>query len=200
MRRLGIGEWFGRLFHTIPIEERKVLARIAKQSIKKANQPCPFRSQEGITIICNKKGGVCSFRYYDKDDANVVQPASGPDGGLITFCPARFSQDQLVHRWVGEKLINTTTPTIVTELNFLIQKGKDEIGDDETDDHKAVGRIDAVLVNQDVSPMSWCAIEMQSVYFSGPSMTTEFDSLMSMRKNDGVIISVENPSAVLPVN
>jgi hypothetical protein len=37
-----------------------------------------------------------------------------------------------------------------------------------------VGRIDKVLVNAEANSLSWCALEMQAVYFSGRSTENDF--------------------------
>ena len=46
-------------------------------------------------------------------------------------------------------------------------------------DPDAVGQIDMVLLNEAVTPTTWCALEIQAVYFSGPGMTSQFSLLKS---------------------
>lgn len=120
---------------------------------------------------CNKKGGVCSIRMYVKNAEGRVYVADEPDGELRTVCPNRFKQDQLIYRWVGGELIGSEQPIILGEIGFL-----EPIGERESRGRGDVGRIDNVLVYPDTSNLRWCALETQSVYFSGDSMTREFEA------------------------
>ena len=117
---------------------------------------------------CTKRGGVCSFRYYEDADGEAV-PVSGAEAGLRVLCPRRFEEDMTVFQWVGETVLGTSSPDIATEIGFLRAE------DGNTD----VGRIDMVLANQKAGSQSfdWCALEIQAVYFSGRSMNDEFRSI-----------------------
>ena len=109
-----------------------------------------------------KRGGVCSLRLYGESAGVAVQIEQE---GLRTLCPLRFEEDSEVLRWVGEVILGTQSPRIVTQVGFL----RDETGGSD------VGRIDMVLVNDPPGPsFDWCALEMQAVYFSGASMEKEF--------------------------
>jgi hypothetical protein len=122
---------------------------------------------------CTKKGGVCSFRSYE-DAEGVATPILDAQADLRVLCPRRFEEDKTIFQWVGETVLGTPDPDIATEVGFLRAEGGDA----------DVGRIDMVLVNQEVYPgaLNWCALEIQAVYFSGRSMGEEFRSI---RNYDG---------------
>ena len=102
-----------------------------------------------------KRGGVCSLRLYGESAGAASQIEQE---GLRTLCPLRFEEDSEVLRWVGEVILGTQSPRIVTQVGFL----RGETGGSD------VGRIDMVLVNDPPGPsFDWCALEMQAVYFSG---------------------------------
>jgi hypothetical protein len=115
---------------------------------------------------CNKKGGVCSLRQFAQDGQRTVVAKGEP----VTTCPIRFLQGNLITRWVGETLLGTSTPLVISELPFLMGGIQ---GDDEAD-QEAVGKIDEVLVNAEGGGLRWCALEIQAVYFSGSSMENDF--------------------------
>jgi hypothetical protein len=170
--RYGIGEWYGRLFSSLASDDRRWLANL--QRLGKRDRPpmaCPFRSTSERDIPCTKEGGVFSLRLYRKDaETNFVSPAPGD---LVTTCPYRFLEAGRIFAWIGEELLGDTNPKVVTEIPFLQRSA-----DGETRD---VGRIDHVLVHPAPGPMRWCALEMQAVYFSGPSMAKEFSMLRRSR-------------------
>jgi hypothetical protein len=91
-------------------------------------------------------------------------------GEPVITCPSRFLEGDLVVRWVGEVLLGTSTPVVISELPFLM--GEVEAAAEAEPD--AVGKIDKVLVNPDGDVLKWCALEMQAVYFSGMSMENDF--------------------------
>lgn len=156
-RRFGIGEWYGRSFLQLSASERKALAET------KTKQACPFRSGGGD---CSKRGGVCSFRYYEEDDGIAI-PIVGE--GLRVLCPRRFEEGDDVFEWVGETILGTPNPSVAKEVGFL--RSDDNGGD--------VGRIDMVLANEESNRtrLDWCALEIQAVYFSGSAMGEEFRAI-----------------------
>ena len=157
-RRFGIGEWYGHSFVDLTQDKRRAYATGT------GSHTCPFRMGGGR---CTKRGGVCSFRSYEDDDG-VAIPVSGAEAGLRVLCPRRFEEDMTIFRWVGETVLGTSTPDIATEIGFLRAE------DGDTD----VGRIDMVLANQTcTATLSWCALEIQAVYFSGRSMGEEFRNI-----------------------
>jgi hypothetical protein len=93
------------------------------------------------------------------------------EGALRTLCPYRFEEAGTVMRWIGDTFLGTTSPLEIPEVGFLRGEpfdGGDQPGDD-------VGRIDLVLVDPELDPMRWCAVEMQAVYFSGSEMKVEYE-------------------------
>lgn len=91
-------------------------------------------------------------------------------GEPVTTCPNRFLEGNLVAQWVGETLLGTSKPAVISELPFLMGEAQAEKGADED----AVGKIDEVLVNAEGGALRWCALEFQAVYFSGKSMENDF--------------------------
>ncbi|MFO7536384.1 MAG: NotI family restriction endonuclease [Kiritimatiellia bacterium] len=129
------------------------------------SQKCIFRSDGRF---CNKRGGVCSLRPYSKTGETVVAIA---DSSLVATCPDRFSCSGAVVSWVGQVLLDTKEPVVITELPFLKSSSgkKSQVA--------TVGKIDMVLIHPDNKRLHWCALEVQAVYFSGPGMATEFEVL-----------------------
>lgn len=169
-QRYGTGEWYGRVFSELSPKERRLYAEM--QFVEKGERQltlCPFRSGGGLQVTCSKEGGVCSIRRYELDpQTESVSVAPGADGELVTTCPHRFKQKGAIFRWVGEKLLGTSSPLVVGEVPFLERR--------DAPDGKArkVGRIDSILVHPDLSQLKWCALEIQAVYFSGRGMKEEF--------------------------
>ena len=167
--RYGTGELYGYDFAKLPPDRVRALANAAFKS-----EPCPFR---GGGFMCNKKGGVCSLRQFSKRD-EVVVPVEG--ASPVATCPNRFYDSERALAWVGETLLDTKTPIVLTELPFL----KATSGGDAFD-ASTVGKIDMVLVHPDTKTLRWCALEIQAVYFSGASMSKDFN-LMKKWKAEGV--------------
>ncbi len=168
--RYSIGEWYGAGFESLTSAERFAKAKVECEVNGIIGVACPFQKD----AKCNKKGGVCSLRLYQ-------QIAGGPVSGIgpvITTCPQRFLEADTIFRWVGETLLQTKDPIILSEIGFLDRLRPEESQeDDENDSRDFIGRIDNVLVHPSQNPMDWCALELQAVYFSGKSMTNEFKML-----------------------
>lgn len=168
--RYSIGEWYGSGFEVLTSAERLERAKREIESNAILGDPCPSQRD----AKCNKKGGVCSLRKYQ-------QIGDGPVSGLgpvITTCPQRFLEGDTIFRWVGETLLNTREPVVLSEIGFLDRlRPEAEVDDGEEDSRDFIGRIDNVLVHPSRNPMDWCALELQAVYFSGKSMTNEFKML-----------------------
>jgi len=168
--RYSIGEWYGAGFETIRSAERFRLAKIERELDAITGKPCPFQRD----TKCNKKGGVCSLRLYQQTGDGAV----AGNGPVITTCPQRFLQSDTIFRWVGENLLQTPDPIVLSEVGFLDRLRPQETPeDDETDSRDFIGRIDNVLVHPSKDPLDWCALELQAVYFSGKSMANEFKML-----------------------
>ena len=163
--RFGIGEIYGHSADLLPTYERKLLI-----DAKRGTKPCPFRKGQGA---CIKNGGVCSLRLYSNEDG-AARRVGGIEGHLRITCPYRFHQDGYIFRWVGETLLGNSSPLLVSEVGFL----QSESGSD-------VGRIDMVLATvKEDGQIEWCALEIQSVYFSGTQMGTDFRGIQKYQGSD----------------
>ncbi len=162
MIRYGAAELYGFDLVSLPPQRLRELSSAKHKAVA-----CPFKKPEAgkPQPTCSKKGGVCSLRQFSQDmDGNVTPP-----GLPVTTCPQCFLEGNLIFEWVGETLLDTKTPAIISELPFLMGEGvtAGKEGD-------AVGKIDKVLVNSVGDMLKWCALEMQAVYFSGQSMENDF--------------------------
>lgn len=167
--RYGVGEWYGNIVAQLSPQRRVELAEKAKLTFKAAAMPCPFKqSAQEPERLCHKPGGVCSLVRYRKDETGKVSTF----GDFVTVCPNRFWQDGAVFRWIGQQLLGTATPTLISEVEFLeaISEDEDSGNDQDAEKSEAVGRIDLVLQNPETG--RWCAVELQAVYFSGKKMPT----------------------------
>lgn len=162
--RYGVGEIYGRDAVSLSSEE---LRRPASANHKKTSCPFKPRTEKDRLPKCSKKGGVCSLREYTKSSSGKVEVKGAP----ITTCPYRFLEDRLIFKWVGETLLGTSNPSVISELPFLMSQS----GDDN--DGGPVGMIDKVLVKPESRPLAWCALEMQAVYFSGRKMEDDFKAM-----------------------
>ncbi len=164
--RFGAAELYGFDFAALSSEKIRELSSASYKTL-----PCPFKATEvGKQPKCSKGGGVCSLRRYAKDDSGNARPGGEP----VTTCPQRFLEGNLIFEWVGETLLGTSKPSVISELPFLMSDS--EVADVEGD---AVGKIDKVLVNAEGNALRWCALEMQAVYFSGKSMENDFKMMRS---------------------
>jgi hypothetical protein len=173
--RHSIGEWYGRGFEIMSPVERQGQAR---QEVRKKGAPtkqCPFQEN----AKCNKRGGVCSLRLYEQIGRGAVAGTGSP----IATCPNRFMEDSTIYRWVGETLLGTSTPIVLSEIGFLDRVRPSNQNEDEEGSADFIGRIDNVLLHPDRKPLDWCALEIQAVYFSGKAMKQEF-SMLAKHKTD----------------
>jgi hypothetical protein len=109
--RYSIGEWYGAGFELLTASERFARAKTECDADSILGVACPFQTD----AKCNKKGGVCSLRQYQ-------QVGHGPVAGVgpvITTCPQRFLESDTIFRWVGETLLQTKQPVILSEIGFL---------------------------------------------------------------------------------
>jgi hypothetical protein len=120
------------------------------------------------------------FERHPTGHATVVE---GRQGRLRAVCPNRFEEDRLVQQWVGETLLSASTSIVVPEVGFLervpadVEERASEAAKDD------VGRIDKVLVKPGASPLAWCALEVQAVYFSGDAMSKEWQPIKDHQGN-----------------
>jgi hypothetical protein len=165
-RRYSIGECYGIGFEVLSASDRLEYARTEFETDERIGKACPFQHE----AICIKKGGVCSLRLYEQTGGGPVT-GTGP---LITTCPNRFLQDELIFKWVGETILNTAHPIKLTQIDFLDRLRPEPVEPDEETEGDFIGRIDGVIVHPSRDPIDWCALELQAVYFSGKSMKREF--------------------------
>ena len=178
---------------TITDQERNDFAAVASKQRMTTKPICPAQSM-GIQQIkyCVKQGGVCTLREYERygiDEARLV-PLDASNH-VVTICPHRFKERNEIMRWVGETLLGTQQPAMATEVGFLSKQSAEiverspstALGDGAEHDvfPGDVGQIDFVLANTSVSPMKWCALELQAVYFSGPGMSPEFGVIPKLK-------------------
>jgi hypothetical protein len=117
----------------------------------------------------------------EEETKRVSWPA-GEASHLVTTCPHRFKQGGFIFNWIGESLLACRDPLIVGEVGFLEQESGPSRSGAKPADAEDVGRIDNVLVHPSRDPLHWTALEIQAVYFSGPSMSREFAVLRKSRK------------------
>ena len=181
--RFGIGEWYGRPFTELSPDERRHFAQI--QLLPKDQRPelpCPFLSTPTQPARCGKEGGVCSLRLYQESPETHTVSVAFEDGELRTTCPSRFEEDKVIYRWIGEELLGNPEATPIGQVNFLRRTPLMGSVDSEPSSAEEVGRIDNVLINPGSTPLQWCAVEIQAVYFSGTRMSVEFEALANARE------------------
>ncbi|MEZ0300217.1 MAG: NotI family restriction endonuclease [Candidatus Methylacidiphilales bacterium] len=169
--RHSIGEWYGKDLQKYTPLERQEMA-LAELKVKDGTgKGCPFRGLKE----CKKKGGVCSLRSYRSLDEGAL----GFDSP-IAICPNRLLEGGLIYQWVGEVLLGSSEPVVLSEIGFLDRLKRVQPSDlDVEDPEDVIGRIDNVLLHPERKPIDWCALELQAVYFSGQAMSNEFKLLSS---------------------
>ena len=194
--RFGIYEWFGRRVSDLDQETRKQFREEAKK--KSPDLPCiPRAGEDGDTPKCNKRGGVCSMRKHVQNTDGETAETTGP---IVTVCPERFKEDDLIFEWAAGEILGTEKPWKVNEVDFLKANPhpkKSEVWGDDSEEEtspqnderdRGVGRIDGVLVNgqhyldDEFELQDWCGLEIQAVYFSGDAMSTEYPPIAELPK------------------
>ncbi|WP_083213578.1 MULTISPECIES: NotI family restriction endonuclease [unclassified Ensifer] len=185
--KYGIGEWYGKLYKNIGSTERA--AYLNPSPIP----DCPFLAAVPDlaprgSIKCSKKGGVCSIRNFTEQEDGQLR-----FGPLTATCPNRFLEDRTVIKEIGSRLIRTDDPVVVKEIAFLRRVTAAPVAGDDVDlvneaageqpDSEDVGKIDLVFVHPDRDPLEWCAVEMQAVYFSGGSMSRDYEVIKNYSGN-----------------
>lgn len=169
--RFGIGEWYGHSFARLTVEQRRAYAAIALHQTKANSPVCPFKLDGGK---CTKKGGICSLRLYEWAGDGTAKVLEGPDGDLRCTCPIRFRQGSIIYRAVAKVVLGVDNPKIVDEVRFLQRIMPESL--ETTSGKQDVGNIDNVLVDA-VDLKNWCALEVQTVYFSGKKMSLLFEHI-----------------------
>lgn len=186
--KYGIAEWYGKLYKNIGSTERQ--GYLSPSPIPE----CPFLASvpdlapRGSTR-CSKKGGVCSIRNFMPTPDQEVR-----FGAITSTCPNRFLQDRTIISAVGKIMLGTTEPLIAKEIPFLrrVTLGATDVVESPTPDEASVeqpdaedvGKIDLVFVHPDKEPIDWCAVELQAVYFSGASMSRDYEAIRIYTGND----------------
>lgn len=182
--RYGIAEWFGKNIMALTPENRQTFGKLATYQDEEGDLSdapiCPFLTTLIPDAKCNKASGVCSIRKFYAGPDGVGHPVS--DDRIVTVCPFRFlqrmSDGKRLLVWISEIMLDINNPIIVKETPFL-RKISDVAGGGDADDDKKAGRIDWILVNpttMTAGELEWCAVETQSLYFSGDKMRLEFDA------------------------
>lgn len=162
--RYGVGELYGFDFTSLAVERIRELSSAENRDV-----PCPFKSQTSgkTSSHCSKVGGVCSLRRFERDESGSVSCEGSP----VTTCPQRFFEGGMVFEWVGEVLLGTSSPNVIVEVPFLMSFARGEKG------RRPVGKIDSILVGATEPVLTWCALEIQAVYFSGDEMEEDFQAM-----------------------
>lgn len=198
--RYSIAEWYGKDITTLTPEERQQYGQLAvRQSVSAVRDladapPCPFLATLLPGARCNKKGGVCSIRKYAPGPDRTATVVPGDK--IATVCPTRFIQHvedgKSLFAWIGEKMLDTATPTVVKETPFLRKVSDARLPveavqdveaaadvEEEAEEEKKAGRIDWIVVNpasMGAADLEWAAVETQALYFSGKKMMLEFEA------------------------
>ena len=162
MSRYGIAEWYGNRLLGLTSGERQGFANIALGETD-LRPPCPFQSNGAV---CRKSGGVCSIQLYEDDGSGHVE---GSADSPVIVCPSRFEQDNLLIQWLGEIVgFPAADLSMAREIPFM----------ESIATNKPAGKIDLVVARTDGDRLDWYGLEIQAVYFSGPSMASEFSQLL----------------------
>ena len=158
--RYGIAEWYGEPLETMPLERRQALAKVALGE-DPAVPRCPF--QRG-NVVCSKKGGVCSLQTYRAYlvGGHLSDRIGQRAGNPVITCPKRFSQDDLVPKWLAE-IVGFQEVFLAREVPFMRSP---ETG-------RETGRIDLVLAGSSTASRRF-GLEIPAVYFSGRGMPEDF--------------------------
>lgn len=153
--RYGIGQWFGVDPRHLPPAE---LQDIAAKALAGETRTCPFYASIGRPRPCNKAGGVCALRRIGAD-------GTLPDDQLVTTCPSRFLEAGAVFREIGAFMLGTQQVEVANEVPFLKNAA-------DAPRESASGRIDWIVWDSN-DRENWCAVEFQSLYFSGSALDVD---------------------------
>lgn len=180
----GIAEWFGREMAGLTPEERVFYAKKALQSSKMSRVECPHRTKMfGKPTLCNKTGGVCAIAVYSQK-STTSSPTISPFS--VSVCPSRLLEPTVFVR-IGQAVLGSQDIFLVQEVPFL----QNVVPSDKGTTFKA-GRIDFVIVDKD-DRNKWCAVEAQTVYFSGDNMGIEFQALLAAKGVLSMPVGVRRP-------
>ena len=164
-QRFGIREWFGKPLQSLSAIDRERFAAISlspRDEVAGSIPGCPFQSG---SPACSKRGGVCSIQRYDRNPDGTLGSAAGDP---VVVCPAHFEQAQLPIRWLAE-IVGFVAGEAMLAREVAFMQG--------TRTNKPAGKIDLVVARTRGGDLEWFGLEIQAVYFSGPSMRSEFENL-----------------------
>lgn len=169
--RFGIAEWYGRSFIDLDYVEKEEFLVVQGKGQSRSLQ-CPFTQEK-----CAKEGGVCSLiRYHSNGKETWIDPE---DRTLRVTCPKRFNEGGKIFSWIGRTILGSENIQALSEISFLERIPL--VSPDNTKDGEGVGRIDNIIVVPNSSPLQWCPVEIQAVYFSGDSMGREFANIQKYK-------------------
>ncbi len=155
--RYGIGQWFGLDPRRLPAGE---LQTVAAQALAGGTRACPFAASIGRPRPCNKAGGVCALR-------RIGAGGELPDDQFVTTCPSRFLEGGAIFREIGACMLGTSHVRVANELPFLKNAN-------DSSRESASGRIDWIVQDSN-DRANWCAVEFQSLYFSGAALDIDME-------------------------
>ena len=149
------------------------------ETMKQDELLCPFRYGQKP---CTKKGGVCSIQRYNSTESGRI---AGLVGDSVVTCPHRFEEDNVLLFWLAEIMgLDRAKIQVAREVPFMISETT----------NRSAGKLDWVVAEETDGKLKWCALEVQSVYFSGRGMDSEFRILESdMQDDPPVPLSVRRP-------
>ncbi len=105
----------------------------------------------------------------------------------MALCPSAAAGQALQQRPFLRKLESSFTKAAAKNHNADSEPDNTEDEDAEEENAKKAGRIDWILADTEskAQDLKWCAVEMQSLYFSGGEMGSEFDAYAN---GDGSLI------------
>ena len=185
-KRFGIGEIYGQSFVGISNNERKDLIDLDAKS----RLDCPFLlsfselapNKKKNQFQCSKNSGVCSIRNFSE---------SQNFGPLTATCPTRFYENGTVFREIGKHLLGDENAKIAKEIPFLESTVKKK----NATKGPSVGKIDMVMASTKGGAFTWCAVELQAVYFSGTKMEDDYPAI---RKFSGNGVPMPHPKGRRP--
>ena len=97
-----------------------------------------------------------------------------PVGLAVIMCPSRFEQELILVKWLADIVgFSRSDAGMAREVPFMVG----------TSTGKPAGMIDLIVARHMDGRLDWYGLEIQSVYFSGQRMQTEFERLSQDSNN-----------------